>query len=368
MILLIYKTTNNGNNWFYVTTLGYSDLYDGQYLNDTIIICVGGESNIYYYNSVIWKSDNDGVGWTQVSSDLWYTAFSVHFINEKTGFVSGYNSYFKKSVNGGNSWFLGRIDSQYLEYHKIRFVDSLYGYSGTNNYISITTNGGQSFNLKSCPIAFNNFFPLTRNVIIGIGNYGNIFKSNDNGNNWVNLRVSSYPSRLGCICYVSDSLMIAGGTDGNIVKTTNGGKFWNQITTGINGFITSLYFVDNLLGFATTSRFYIYKTTNCGDNWNQIYSSTNYIENIHMLNANTGFICGRGHLVKKTTNCGIEWTDINIQTALTYFQDKIFRPTNWVFNSKIFLLEQIPLCSRQRTEVITGPVIPVRLTHKIFTL
>jgi len=325
----IFKTTNNGDSWFLLSTISASNLtlYEGQYLNDTNIICVG-ETNIiippYYgfYASILLKSSNDGLNWTTVSSDGSKVAYSVNFINQETGFVSGYNSYYKKTVNGGNNWSSGSLGDEYHAY-KIRFVDSLYGYSmgsnpvNFNRYLSVTTNSGSLWSTNICNYIINDFVPLAKDIIVGAGDFGNIYRTTNSGINWMNLRTSSYSNRLDCIFSVSDSVMIAGGTDGNIVKTTNNGFEWNQITTGISGFITSIYFVDNYLGFATTP-LHIYKTSNGGFNWNLIFNSTDYIENIHMLNANTGFICERSHMIKKTIDGGMNWNDIIIESSLTF--------------------------------------------------
>lgn len=329
----VYKTTNSGNNWFLSSTISASNLtlYEGQYLNDSSIVCVGG-TYVYlppyygYYASIILKSNNDGLNWTAVSSDDSKVAYSVNFINEKTGFVSGYNSYFKKTINGGNNWSLGTLGPEYHSY-KIRLVDSLYGYSmgsnpvNNNRYISVTTNGGSSWSTNVCNNGIYDFVPLARNIIVGAGDFGNIFRTTNSGNNWMNLRTSSYSNSLGCIFSVSDSVMIAGGADGNIVKTTNNGFEWNQIITGISGGITSIYFVDNFLGFATTP-LHIYKSSNGGMNWNLLFNSTDFIENIYMLNASTGFICERSHKIKKTINGGMNWNDLIIESSLMFSKIK----------------------------------------------
>ena len=59
--------------------------------------------------------------------------------------------------------------------------------------------------------------------------------------------------------------------------TTNGGNHWeNQIGDTVE-LLTSVYFVDNNIGWAVGENGTILKTTNLGDDWNKL--SSNNINN-----------------------------------------------------------------------------------------
>ena len=96
-------------------------------------------------------------------------------------------------------------------------------------------------------------------------------------------------------------------------KITTGG-WYQQFFPNLNGCtITSITFVDSLIGYAVTNQnssvqSYILKTTNGGDNWDINLSTYPNFNKIIFLNVNTGFASAYTDALFKTTNGGANWT------------------------------------------------------------
>lgn len=94
--------------------------------------------------------------------------------------------------------------------------------------------------------------------------------------------------------------------DGMILKTTNGNNFSPKFQTP--GYeLNTLYFINNTTGYAAGESGYIIKTTNYGETWTEL--SNPYIFNIQDIcftNQNVGFACGAQGIIK-TTDGGDSW-------------------------------------------------------------
>jgi photosystem II stability/assembly factor-like uncharacterized protein len=134
------------------------------------------------------------------------------------------------------------------------------------------------------------------------------------------------------------------GFDGTVLKSTNAGVFWSQLSTGSNKTYTSVFFVNNEKGYIITgderkpNDNYLLLTTNGGLNWSKIFTFTNqHLTKILFLNENTGFVVGvrywSGGRLYKTTNAGINWTQ--------YTPD----PTTNVINTIFFINNDTGYCA-----------------------
>jgi photosystem II stability/assembly factor-like uncharacterized protein len=140
---------------------------------------------------------------------------------------------------------------------------------------------------------------------IAVGEQGRILKSQDGGYFWynVNLTIGTFYS---CVRFATPNLIFAMGYLGSIIKSTNYGETWvvqnSPTTMQING----LSFYDQNNAYATGYAGILLKTTNAGNNWTYSWLSNTMLD-IHMFNATTGIVCGSGGYIFKTTNGGTSW-------------------------------------------------------------
>jgi photosystem II stability/assembly factor-like uncharacterized protein len=114
-----------------------------------------------------------------------------------------------------------------------------------------------------------------------VGSYGVIAHTNDGGNTWTIQRNGTGLERFDAIHFIDDSTGWAVGKDGIIVKTVNGGRSWEQINLGINGWLKSVQFLNQTIGWIIGYQYgngqaIVLKTTDHGESW-EVLSMSNVV-------------------------------------------------------------------------------------------
>jgi len=91
---------------------------------------------------------------------------------------------------------------------------------------------------------------------------------------------------------------------------------WFGLNTGTTQNLNAIYFIDAETGFACGAAGTIIKTTNGGTNWSVLISgSSAEIRSIHFFNSTTGILCGYTGTILRTTDGGANWNVINSGTT-----------------------------------------------------
>ncbi len=154
-------------------------------------------------------------------------------------------------------------------------------------------------------------------TIIAVGSWGTMVKSTDSGWNWSTL----YPEEAYHLTsiYVNGTDLYATGQNGVIIKSTDEGISWTPVNPGPGAHILNMFFTNAMVGFAVGNDGYIHKTTNGGDHWTTTYSFDSGISedfqlrSIFFTDANNGYIVGKNlwanqSIFLRTTDGGINWT------------------------------------------------------------
>ena len=113
---------------------------------------------------------------------------------------------------------------------------------------------------------------------------------------------------LFCVYFINPLQGWAGGANGKLITTTDGGTTWATQTTNTTAAILDVKFIDASTGWFTTRGGIIKKTTNGGANWiSQNSGVANDIYVLQVLDANTCFATAETYLLK-TANGGSTWT------------------------------------------------------------
>ena len=172
---------------------------------------------------------------------------------------------------------------------------------------------------------------------------------------WQAPRPTGY--QLSAFQALTDSSMIAVGTHGTALKTTDAGRHWQVLPTGTNRTLTSISFVDSLWGWVTgpspvtnsntqwrAGPGRVLRTTTGGRTWAaQVFEPVLSVWYPEVAAASATTACvvyqtGRinpqfqigeelGPMMKRTTNGGQTWTTVSLPTpywALQYISDLSF--------------------------------------------
>ncbi len=278
----ILKTTNGGINW-----LAQNHPATGKTLTSLSIVdslnlyCVG------YFETIL-KTTNGGINWIAIRNGPGGTGSSYEscfFINKNTGWITGSGSYIWKTTNGGDS--LIYIDLLWGYLYDIYFKDSLLGLiCGDAGALLRTTNGGINWYVPNIQLHFQGHtfdkLSILNNQygwIVGEQVYP-VYRTTDFGENWDSIGRVAGAFDLYCVRFSSINTGWCGGGGvyyGRMFKTTNSGYTWQQYNNTINCYFSDYWFYNDSIGWAVGSNGVILKTTNGGFSYiNEISSEVPY--------------------------------------------------------------------------------------------
>ena len=134
-------------------------------------------------------------------------------------------------------------------------------------------------------------------------------------NGWT-AQTSGVTTALNTVSAVNQNVGWIGGNGGVVLRTTDGGTTWTNVTGSPIG-TADVYCICGLdantcMLSTSPSATYVYRTSNGGANWTQVFTQTGgFMDDIKFMNANTGFMygdpVGSRWSLWKTTNGGVNW-------------------------------------------------------------
>ena len=152
------------------------------------------------------------------------------------------------------------------------------------------------------------FLNALTGVCVGGNGSPSFFRTTDGGTTWIATNLSQNNGGLNSVYFPDQLTGYAAGPDTNTYKTTNGGANWNQMPY-IGPYINSIYFINTTSGWMagqTFSGYSVYKTTNGGSNWLS-YTLSGSLNSICFVNNQIGWVCSSGGAIFQSTNGGANW-------------------------------------------------------------
>ncbi len=264
---IILKTTNGGVTWD-STWVNYWPM-SMSIVNDTLIYC-GGEDGFYS------KTNDAGNSWNREGSIAGVEdVSSIYFFNQDTGLAILFGGGIFNTTDGvhwgdsvqypGNSFFPNNSS--------IQFLNDTDGFIAMKKTYKTSNAGGtwQELYIDSNRY-FTSLYMKNHNEGIAVDDSGHFSLTSDGGLTW------TIPQYLGPypfydVAFVTDSIgYIIGGNDdfhylpstneiGVIYVTGDGGNTWSLMQT-FDHALTSLFFVNDSVGYAVGHRGKILKITN----------------------------------------------------------------------------------------------------------
>ena len=217
----------------------------------------------------IYKTTDAGISWHKQNSGTTLRLYSVFFLDEHTGFVSGRaaggcldddcdkGSLFLKTIDGGETWEK-TFFKDYTDIRCLHFFDHLNGLaiihtplpSSEKCSVAKTSNGGISWTLIELdlyPTYYNHFYCFDNIIYISGANQA-IFKSKDQGHTWETL-LTPLPawSFVRNMYFYNESIGYIDGMS-DMYKTEDGGLNWEIVDFPFTSFGT-FHFYNETEGF-----------------------------------------------------------------------------------------------------------------------
>jgi photosystem II stability/assembly factor-like uncharacterized protein len=227
-----YSTTDGGNTWNIRTVSLFN--YSYQFSISFIDALNGWSIGNVYYRSVLAKTNDNGINWTQIYDFGQYSNITDFcFINSSLGFAVNYN-YIYKTTNGGVNWSL---QNSPVSGFKIKFINSQTGFVAGSTGIMKTTDEGATW--LSLPLSFDlsSFDCKDANLLFASGRSNGISvveKSVNGGSSWTtisNVNVEDYNGRNGFDFIDANTGFIVSG---NVIMKTNWSQEFCEYFTRLN--------------------------------------------------------------------------------------------------------------------------------------
>lgn len=291
--------------------------------------------------------------WNQLSPIFPPTSASsllgIHFVDDRIGYVVGTNGVISKTIDGGATWISQATG--FNSFYSTYFIDANTGFAvGDGGIIRRTEDGGANWLL---PVIINNtasnpappvgtayrtvwFYNAYIGFIVGgvSTSSGAILRTTDGGKTWDNIsptpNIGAGGKSFYGIFFTSASTGYASDFDGKIWKTVNGNATsptWNVIYTSIGNHLNGLYFTSPTHGFAvggqpSSNNGIVLKTTDAGLTWGTVTAipNTRFYSDINFF-GKTGFVNGGNPVsnlngvIYKTIDEGLNWTPETINSS-----------------------------------------------------
>jgi len=171
------------------------------------------------------------------------------------------------------------------------------------------------------------FTSLTTGYTVGWS--GNIWKTNDTGDNWSQITVPGNAGNRnynGCYFMDDNTGVVVGGNESmdsiqTIVRTSDGGNNWSVISDNLGSWLRAVHFYDANTGLAVGDRGTILKTVDGGLNWTDISANSGVLSrqlnDVFMIDENTAIAVGGWpdndsiQTIIRTTDGGANWGVVN---------------------------------------------------------
>ncbi|WP_417887749.1 YCF48-related protein [Zunongwangia sp.] len=227
-------------------------------------------TGFHFYNSVSFKNEKTGIivggtrlrisstqdggqHWKSFSFSGFANAFYCTTIYNNQFFVVGASRFIFRNKNLDKEWEVFDVSSlsknnyglRYPKFYKIKFSESGLGFiigdNSGNPILLKTTNGGKNWQLnplnglKKDDNSLSDLFILPDNTILIITFKGNVYQSENGGNNWLLLRSGKQGESLNSIAFKNKKEGYISGLQSLLLKTKDGGKTWHKIDTSVLG-------------------------------------------------------------------------------------------------------------------------------------
>lgn len=162
-------------------------------------------------------------------------------------------------------------------------------------------------------------------TVVTAGNYSTLMFTDDSGENW---DLHRRPAGIGksvnliSICFPTNQIGYLLGSESLILKTTECGLSWYDVSLNGDTDFDEIYFIDDKVGFLTGAEGYILRTEHGGMPWDTVYTADELTPgHIHFVDSAAGYLGATfNNYFLKTIDKGISWYTIQLDSSYIDFE------------------------------------------------
>ncbi len=313
---LILSSTDNGQTWNCSNKIWVEPLSDVTLSKDSLIVAVGERGSVA-------RSTDVGASWHDISFGNSSVLRSVT-TEKNIALTSGSRGSILRSEDGGKTWKVVRDRGGNVRSIAIRGKLAIAAGSGEligktrkpsilySNDAGKTWKEADSIPQPAKSEQKNSWYGLTitdKGVAIAVGDYGRIFRSEDGGKTWQKTKSSAAGfDQLRGIASYKDVVIVVGNTVSSILRSTDGGKTntWKTLKTA-----TSLQgiFLRDSVAIAVGSDGVILRSTDQGATWDEtVPSGTKALLRSISMSGDIAIAVGEDSTILRSTDKGKTWS------------------------------------------------------------
>jgi photosystem II stability/assembly factor-like uncharacterized protein len=195
----------------------------------------------------------------------------------------------------------------------VAFTDSLFGIAvGDFGVILRSTDGGESWEqkLSGDQFAFRHVHFFDDSTGIAAGFRSTCFRTENAGATWQSVTLPTDGDLPGMA--VIDDIVWLSGAEGTILKSTDRGKTWKQLSTDTDVMLGSISFATTRVGWAASIQRKLLYTDDGGENWTeQSVDSFLPVTTVCARSATECWLAGYHGLMLRSIDGGKSWQEIS---------------------------------------------------------
>ena len=246
-------------------------------------------------NGTILYTNDGGNNWNNQISNISTDLYDVFFIDSLNGFIVGNCSTILQTSNGGNTWNVKFKESTFCMNENLSIImkDINYGCIGTNNGCTYTTTGWPNSTTPFDNGRVSNLQKIRNTDKIFLCSNNHILISDNYGFSWSS--VANYSSNLGTLrsgFYINPyNFYVCNGN--KLFKLENVGQEYIWIEKFSGQIISSIDFLNQQVGYISTTYGKIFKTNNGATTWNdENVNITSPLRKLQFFNDTIGYCVG----------------------------------------------------------------------------
>ena len=265
---VIIHTTDGGTQWQLQISNTTDKITDVFFINRNIGWAAAWNVYDFPFGTVLHKTTDGGQSW--ISAPYREEGIFIRcilFLDSLTGWMGGTPHALVKTTDGGTIWKQADIDSTVLAFfpvHNIKFYNEFYGYACGGAFevagvIWKTTNGGKQWVALeptfAPPDPVHQIHLFDELNVMGVGgdfefNGVGIVRTSDGGNFWDYESIGLAGVAFDLEFRNDNEAWITRGFPGSFIFSSDSGTTWKQTPVNADATILEIFFLDSLHGFA----------------------------------------------------------------------------------------------------------------------
>lgn len=220
--------------------------------------------------------------WVEVNTDDFPDSYeNITFLDSLNGFIQGAFAIYKTTDGGANWRNIYQLQSEYSFISCFTMLEDGTGFLSTNEKNSLkTTDYGENWLKISYPSTDNisSIFVVDKNKVWLLTYGPDVFSTTDGGANWVKsdtqFEQEINPSEI-YFLDPSQGFLLCNNKIDNFFKTTDGGINWEKKALPSDSALSSIFFINNEIGWLGGVGGTMLKTTDAGETWQLVQFPTN---------------------------------------------------------------------------------------------